>query len=189
MNKAENVSVGKPKATGAAYVAPKGTVVPTDAASPLDAAFESLGYISDAGLTNATSSDTEEIKAWGGDTVLTTQTSYSETFAFSCLETNIAVLKERYGEENVEVDGASITVKHSSVELLMHPWVFEMVLSGGRIKRVVIPNGKVTEFGDIQYVDNAPIAYEMTISALPDEEGNTAYTHIGETGFIRTGSE
>ena len=74
-NLATNVTVGKPKASGGVYSAPTGTALPTDATTALNAAFTSLGYCSDDGLTNSIELENAEIKAWGGDTVLTVRTS------------------------------------------------------------------------------------------------------------------
>ena len=79
MNKATNVSAGKPKVGGAIFTAPVGTALPTTALESLDPAFVGLGYVSDDGLTNSTAMETEKIKAWGGDTVLVIQKSKDDT--------------------------------------------------------------------------------------------------------------
>ena len=50
MNAAE-VGVGSAKATGAIYVAPQGTTLPTDATTSLATAWKLLGFTSDAGVT------------------------------------------------------------------------------------------------------------------------------------------
>ena len=82
-NNASNVSAGKPKITGAIFVAPVGTTLPEDATSELNSAFKGMGYVSDAGVVNGTSMETTKIKAWGGATVLVIQTSKDDTFKFS----------------------------------------------------------------------------------------------------------
>ena len=79
MANASNVTTGKPKKGGAIFRAPLGSTLPTDATTVLDEAFVGLGYCSDDGLTNENSPETESIKAWGGDTVLTTQTAKEDT--------------------------------------------------------------------------------------------------------------
>lgn len=179
-NNAKNVSVGKPMADGAIFVAPAGTALPTDATTALAEAFLNVGFISEDGVTNAIETDTEEIKAWGGVTVLEPQTSYKETFGFTMIETNEVSMKQVFGEDNVTVNASSgaITVKHNADEKSEYVYVIEVLMSGNRVKRQVIPRGKVTEIGEIVYVDNEAIGYETTVSALADDSGNTAYEYI-----------
>lgn len=172
---AANVSVGKPMVIGGVYAAPAGTAAPVDATTELDTAFVNLGYVSDDGVTNTVEADTEEIKAWGGDTVLTVQTSRTETFTFTFIESlNENVLKQVYGEKNV----ANGTVKHNSLPRGRHVYVFEILLTGDKVKRIVVPNSEITEVGDIVYTDGEAIGYETTLSAFPDSTGNTAYEYI-----------
>lgn len=179
-NTATNVTTGKPKTGGAIFYAPTGSTLPTDAVTALDAAFVSLGYISEDGLSNENSPESDEINAWGGDVVYSYQTSRSDTFSFKMIEAlNPDVLKVVYGDANVTGDLATgLAVKANSDDLDEHAWVVEMVLRGGVVKRVVIPNGKVTEIAEITYADNEAVGYEVTISATPDSAGNTHYEYI-----------
>lgn len=180
-----NVSQGKPKITGAISVAPVGTTLPTDALTDTDAAFNNLGYISDDGLTNSNSTDSTDINAWGGDKVLTTGSSKTDTFQATFLEImNPAVLKIVYGDDNVtgkDVD-EGIAVKANSLDSQAHSYVVDQILKGNVLKRIVIPNGTVSEVGDISYKDDEAIGYQITISASPDEEGNTHYEYMKRKG-------
>lgn len=178
MNDVTKVTAGKPKVGGAIYVAPTGTTLPTDATTTLDAAFENLGYISEDGVTQNITRDSESIKAWGGDTVLTSQTDFAETFSFRMIEAlNLAAKKVTFGADNVTGTLATgVTVKTNAKELPAQSYVIEMV-QNGHLVRKVIPNAKVTELGEIQYVDGQAVGYEPTITALPDTAGNTSYEY------------
>lgn len=177
-NNAQNVSVGKPKAGGAVFVAPIGTEVPTDATTALPEAFVNVGYISEDGVTNEIETDSEEIKAWGGDIVLNPQTSRAERFTFTMIETNEQSLKLAFGDSNVTVKDGGFAVVHNGKDREEHVLAIETLIGSNRVKRQVVPRGKVTEMGEIVYKDDEVLGYETTVSALLDNAGNTAYEYI-----------
>lgn len=189
-NNSANVTTGKPLKTGAIFRAPQGTTLPNTSIAELDSAFVLLGYVSEDGLTNSNSPESATIKAWGGDTVLTTQNEKNDTFTFKLIEAlNPEVLKTVYGDDNVTGTLAStggITVNANADELPVCSWVIDMIVNGGYVKRIIIPAGKVSEIGDIEYTDEDAVGYELTVSCFPDADGNTHIELINRTVHTTT---
>ena len=182
MSTATNVTVGKPKVGGAVYRAPLGTTLPTDATTALGNAFVEMGYVSEDGLTNSNSPESEVIKAWGGDTVYTLMQSREDTFKFTLIESMKAdVLKAIYGDEHVSGSLANgLSIESTNDELGDFVWVFDMILRGGVLKRIVIPDGIISEVGDISYTDDEVTGYEITLTCLADSDGVSHYEYLAE---------
>lgn len=184
MANAKRVTASKPKVGGAIFRAPIGTPLPTDATTALNAAFKNMGYVSDSGLSNDGTITVEKVKAWGGDIVLSTQTEKSDTFKLTLIEgLNVDVLKAVRGDANVTSGTATETiVKVNATEQAAASWVFEIVHRGSTINRICVPNGTITEIGEVKYTDSNALGYEITITAEPDTSGNTHYEYIKEKG-------
>ena len=174
-----NVSTGKPKVAGAVYRAPLGTTLPTDADTALSGAFVGMGFISEDGVTNTNSPDSEKIKDWSGQIVLVVSSEKPDTFKLKFLESmNTNVLETVYGDDNVTVSGSTIHVKANAAALDEYVYVIDMVMKGGAMKRIVIPNGTLSALGDIVYKADEAIGYDMTLEALPDTNGDNHHEYI-----------
>lgn len=174
-----NVTAGKPKIGGAVYRAPLGTTLPTDAVTALNEAFVDMGYVSEDGVTNSNTIESDDIKAWGGDTVLALQTDKTDTFQMTLIESmNVNVLKAVFGDDNVTGTlSTGITVEANAAEQEDAAWVIDMIARGNVKHRVVIPSGKISEVGDTVYSDTEAVGFEITVTATPDTSGNTHYEY------------
>lgn len=175
-NTATNVSTGKPNISGAVYVAPLGTTVPTSPTSTLDPTkYTCLGYVSEDGLENSNEMDVSAIKAWGGMIVYRSLSELEDAFSLALIESeNIDVLKTVYGDSNVTTTGSGdIQVDVKADDPQEKVWIFELSLRGGRAKRIIVPDGAITAREAITYNDSDAIAYGITVSAYPDSSGQT----------------
>lgn len=183
-NNAQNVTTGKPSINGAVFRAPLGTPLPQSATEALDPAFENVGYISDAGVVNSNSPNSKNIKAWGGDVVLTTIEEKPDTFQFTMLEAkNPVVLKAVYGDDNVSGDLATgLHIKANSKQQPNASFVIDEILKDGTKKRVVLPDAGIIAVGDISYTDSTAVGYQTTLACLPDKNGDTHHEYLISSG-------
>lgn len=180
-NNARNVSYGKPKYGGVAYRAPIGTPLPTTPDEALEPAFENVGYLNEDGIGLSTDSSTASITDMGGLTVLTTVTSSSETYTLVMLETNQRAAKARFGDTNVESDElGNMTITHNGLPAEQSSWVFEILLTGNRADRIVIPSASVSEAAEINYNLSDAKGWGVTLVANADSriDGGTAVEYI-----------
>lgn len=184
-NDSTMVSLGKFKVGGYAYWAPSGTALPTDSSTPLAAAFNLLGYLSEDGLTNTTDTDTTEIKDANGTTVMKVITSYAESYRFALLEVlRVEAAKMRYNSDAVTGTDKSMTIKHQMPSDEDFVLVFEIAMSGDVKDRLVIGNGTRAEFGDRQVHAGDAQVYDVTASANDMGNGVTAIEYIGRATAV-----
>lgn len=179
-NKA-NVTTGKRRVSGGIFWAPPGTALPTDATTALAAAFRNVGYVGEDGLTNSKSRETMNVKEWGGETVASEVTSQDESLKWKSIEyLNVDTLKAVYGAENVTVDGSgNITIVSKAGTFGQGVWAVDMALSGGRLERIVVPDGNFTDMGDIVYVGTDAVAFDLTLACNYDATvGGTMVKYI-----------
>jgi hypothetical protein len=182
-NSAANVVAGVPLATGGVLIGALTAAEPSTAVSALTG-FTAAGYIGEDGVTETNERSTDRIRAWGGDTVKVVQTEHNVTYQFTFLETlNAEVLKAVYGEDNVTTTAATVStgtlheVQINSSTLPHKSYVFEVKDGDAKI-RIYVPDGQITEVGEITYSDSEVIGYQVTVEAFADELGNKAYKFL-----------
>lgn len=190
-NNVKNVSAGKPKVGGAVFRAPVGTTLPTNATDDLNSAFECMGYISSDGVTFTEGRESEDVKAWGGDSVLNVQGEKTDQVKMKLIEVlNENVLKAVHGEDNVSGDlNTGMEVRINSKELDYGSWVIEAILTDNVLERTVIAKAKITEVQDVVYNDSDALGYDVTATAYPNEDwdGDTRKKYLKKaTGTIGT---
>lgn len=173
-----NVSAAKPGVGGGIWMADMSATLPTDASTALPADFSALGYVAEDGVTRSIKRDTNIVHAWGGDPVAVLSNNKTETFKFKLIEPdNLDVLGLTFGEASGTL-AAGITVVSKADIKIPHKFVLSTILANDIHQRVCIPEGIVTEVGDIVYKDNEVLGFEVTITALADASGNTAYEYL-----------
>lgn len=185
---ASQVTIGSAKSTGAIWVAPKGTSLPTDASTALSASWSLLGFTSDAGVNISESTSSDKISAWEGRTVVyNVQTEYTENISFTPIQCNADVAKLIWGDDWVEVDGetGAIHVKHHGGELEPVEIVIETSPCIGIVKRFA-GEAQLTERGEQTMNGTQVDGRQLTFSMMADTNGvtlneYTAFT-TGATG-------
>jgi len=130
--------------------------------------FAGLGYVSEDGVTETRDRSSDTIKAWqNGDTVRTVVTDSTLTYHFTLLETNAATVGLFYGTTvtSASLEGNFLIVPSSTGG--RKSFILDVV-DGAQLLRTYIPQGEVTEVGDVVYASGSAIGYEVTITAYPD---------------------
>lgn len=187
MPNTKDVRVGAPdqKTTGAIKHAPLGTTLPSlsdisTSGVTLDSAFTGDEYVSEDGLTLSPSMSTTDIKDWSNSIVRKVLESFDGTLSWTMISTNEGALGVAFGADHITTNAAAQTHgKQMKVELGAHlpeaqSWVFLMKDGDARII-VLVPNGQVTEVGEVTFSASAAIGWNVTLSCYPDSDGESIY--------------
>ncbi|MGO2080282.1 phage tail tube protein [Glutamicibacter arilaitensis] len=182
MVNAQNVLVGAPdqKTTGAILSAVLETELPTSPLETPDPAFQSSGYISESGLTATPERSTSSIKDWSGAIIRQLLEEFNGTLAWEHLETNKQSLATYFGDDNVTVasataeTGEQMTAVLGAFELPRKSWLFR-IKDGKKRVLIKVPDGQVTEQGEVSFIKTGAILWPVTLTTYPDSEGNNIY--------------
>ena len=181
---ATNVTTGKRGIDGGIYAAPIGTTLPVTATETLNAAFKNLGYISEEGFKIVPAVNRTIIKEWGGLDVANEPDTISENANAKYIEgLNVDMLKTIYGPDNVTVDASgNIHIASKIIGGTPYSYVVDIAQRGGRLRRIVIPNGVISNLGDIAFNGKDPVAYDATIGMVMGPTGTTHDEYISAAG-------
>ena len=182
-NDKSNVTFGRPKEGGAIFWAPEGTAIPTSADEPLSADFACLGFVTEDGVTFTTEEEGDDVKAWGPETVMHSQTGYTKTANLNLMETSrVTVLQFLYGKENVVINGdGSMSWSDTGEPLPRGVFVCDTIQNNGsanpRVHRIVYGDSQFTDrSGDHVYNNSDPLSFPIKLTAYK-------FIHNGKAKF------
>jgi hypothetical protein len=166
---AANVVAGQAK-QGGVYLAPKGTTLPTDATTALEAAWVSLGYVSDDGVTIGQDLETEEINAWQSSSpIKTVVTKRVASVEFTLIEIRPETLALYFGAVPVAAVGEAFSVIVTSAPSLPEYAIVVDVLDGYNNLRFTAGRAQLSEAGDIEVKRDGAIGLPVTLGTLDDD--------------------
>ena len=182
----EAVRVG---VTGTVWVAPVGTALPDDVTTPLNAAFESVGYISEDALVEALSITQELLRAWQrpiGLRTLTTEVAW--TFQFGMLETSPLVLDLYYGGAETTVDtGVAATAIKAWPTSSRKAMVIE-IEDGDVITRYAIPVVEIGEREEVNHTNTEGTIWGVTVNVMGSSLDEMGFRYTNDPTFVALAS-
>lgn len=153
--------------SGEISVGPTTVAPPTDTGT-LPTGMVGLGYLSEDGFTEARDRSVEDLKAWQNSaTVRSVVTEADLSYSFTMIETTKATVELFYGTTVTQ------SVPHGKYTIIpantggAKTFILD-VIDGSNLKRIYIPQGEVSEVGEVTHANGEPIGYEVTIKTYPD---------------------
>lgn len=170
-------------ANGCAFVADKGTEMPTGLAIP-GAGYNQLGALSDDGVNEGVAESSTSFTPFGTTTPWLTVTNSSvRTFQFTCWEVHnphVISLWERIPVASLSEDETTNYVEYetdASPEPDRRTFLLDMFY--GKVwHRYYLPEGEVSDRGNVVHKQTEQKGYQFTVTAYPDSDGKTVYHRI-----------
>lgn len=152
--------------------------LPTNASSVLPVGANEVGAISEDGISEATSQDRTDVFIWQNNALARRIPGQAtKVFTFSAAETNLQTLSVQYTTSSTitqTVEGVSISEAPPGTDI--RPWVLHGI-DGTRALRLVIPNGEVTNRGDVVWSAGGITVFNWELSAYVDTNGFWCYRY------------
>lgn len=151
------------------YTAPVGTALPatlTDAMSTVPA-WKAVGLLSEDGASESRDEDSTDYYAWGGKLIRTQRSRHKRSISVTCLEDNLTVFGLTNPGSTVSTSGGVNTRTIKIPKSDKTSFVLELE-DGDITRRRHIPQGEVTEVGEVSLSESDLQAFEVTITIYPD---------------------
>lgn len=167
---------------GGAWTVDKGAATPaapTDFTSPTSP-WLPAGAVSDDGLTYGFDEDSEQFTPWGlAAPFRTVVTKSVRTFNLTLWETNRRIVRSVMFRLPVADLAPGVSGIHSFAETASpgpdrRAWLFH-VYDGNTMESFFIPEAEVEDRTDVSFKQDEMSGYEITLTAYPDDTGNTVY--------------
>ncbi len=157
-----------------------GPTLPTDATTGLNGAlYFDVGTITSDGITDSTSQDSNDIFMWQGNALAASLPGqYTKTFQIAAMETNLITLGVQYAGSTITQTAYGVSIAEKPPTVDKRAWVLHGISDAGKLQRVIVPLGQVTERGDVVWSSEDVTVYAWTIKAFTDSSGNVAYRYI-----------
>ena len=167
-------------ANGAGWTAPLGTSSPGDPDVQPLSPWLPLGAVSEDGLTQGFDEDSQSFTPWGFTApIRTTITQSLRTFSLTVWETGRVIvqsLQYRIPTADLVPTSGLTTFAETASPVPDRRAFWFVVLDGDTFKRgFFVPEGEITERSDVSHKQDEVAGFEWTITAYPDEAGNTVY--------------
>lgn len=163
-------------ANGNLYSAPLGSTEPADINEALSAAWVSLGYISEDGVTFSVGKETEEVRAWQSFYPLRRfVTSASAQLSGALRQFDGASVETALGGSITEDDTGAYRFTPNDPEVIdERMWALEWA-DGANEFRLIMPRGFVAETVEMTIARSAPLDMPITVAALLSDSGDPFY--------------
>lgn len=176
--------------TGQVYLAPLGTTLPVNIATALNAAFVSVGFISEEALVESLEITTERLRAWQrpvGIRTLTTEVAW--TFQFGMLETSPLTLDLYYGldDGSSSSGGVATTAISAFPQSVQRAMVIE-IEDGDVTTRYAIPSVEVGDREEINHNLSEGTIWGVTANVMGTSLDDMGFRITDDPGFVALAS-
>jgi hypothetical protein len=163
------------------YRAPANTPPPADLVAPWDPAWEPIGYISDDGVTVASSTTSDTLTPWQSTSPVKTMITGKELTAhFIMWQTNPESLAMYFDMPVTPADPTSGLTEfdiRSDTGGQLYAIGLD-IKDAGVITRIVFGRAQLSDTGDVQFQRGSAVGWEVTLSAM-DDSGVLAHLMSG----------